>query len=327
IEAWSFDGSQTVKSPMTRVFVNNPGGRTERQLPAQSDEQLGLNEPALATPATAPERVESTLRLPERIEGWLAAESRLSQPLAELPAHKPAPPARSAPQEAYRATEPLRAPAESYRVAEATVQPSGAERLSAPPVEPAPSEMGMLATPVHRASGWGGSAMSLRSSDTAPRMRGQKLAAPPQVALAPSAPAARSSARASWLPITFGTRLPAGITRYEVLLDARPVPFDVAPRVQNGIPLVAVRQIAEQAGGKVRWDHQQKVATIELAGRTLTLDVRANRATLNGATLPLETPLQIIDGRVMVPASMLGDALNAELAFDPSARQLHLSTR
>ena len=48
LEAWSFNGTQTFRTPATSVFVNNPGGRTERQLPAQSDEQVGWNEAQLA---------------------------------------------------------------------------------------------------------------------------------------------------------------------------------------------------------------------------------------------------------------------------------------
>lgn len=343
LEAWSFDGSQTFKSPITRVFVNNPGGRTERQLPAQSDEQVGLNEPALATPAAESGRTDATLRAPERMDGQMAAESRLSRPPAEsaplakvaepareaTPRTSPPPSSASAPQEAHFVATPIAAPTASYRIAQAEAQPSRTHRLSPPPVEPAPpTETNILATLALGGSRSGEGAASLRSSDAPPHMRGQKLAAP-QIALAPAspAPAAHPTPKATLLPITFGTRLPAGVTRYEVLFDARPVSFDVAPRVQNGIPLVAIRQIAEQAGGKVRWDNHQKVATVELAGRTLTLDVRANRVLLNGETLPTETPLQIVDGRVMAPASLLGKALNAELAFDPSARQLHINTR
>jgi hypothetical protein len=159
-------------------------------------------------------------------------------------------------------------------------------------------------------------------------MRGQKLAAP-QIALAPtrSAAAARPAARSAWLPITFGTRLPSGITSFEVLVDARPVSFDVAPRVQQGVPVVAIRHIIEEVGGKVRWDNQQKVATVELNGRTLTLDLRANRVQLDGVVVSTETALQIVNGRVMAPVSLLGKVLNAQLAFETDTHQLHINTQ
>jgi hypothetical protein len=327
LEAWSFDGNQTFKSPATRVFVNNPGGRTEREVPSQSDEQVGLNEPTLAAPPTPTAQPEARWRKTESIEGQMMTSGRLSLPPQEsapAPAEsQPAPESPSTPPaEAHRATMPMPTPASPYRVAHVEAQPSHAERLSSPPAESTPpAEIALSTTPTLGAN-------RLRVSGTAPQMRGQKLSTP-QIALAPatSTPTPRTPTRANWLPITFGTRLPAHIARYEVLLDARPIAFDVVPRVQDGIPMVAIRHVVEQVGGTLHWDNQRKVATIELAGRTLTLDVRANRARLEGKPVPTEIPLQIANGRVMVPASLLGAFLNAELAFDTATCQLHINTR
>ena len=345
LEAWSFDGNQTFKSPVTRVFVNNPGGRTEREVPPQSDEQVGLNEPTLAAPPTPTAQPEAKWREMEALAGQMVAGGRLSlprrEPTSETPRTTPVPkvppstpvpevsrptPApeapRTSPAEAHRATMPMPTPASPYRVAQVDAQPSHAERLSPPPAESVPPAETVLSTVPTLG------AKHLRVSGTATQMRGQKLSTP-QIALAPatSTPASRATTRASWLPISFGTRLPDHIARYEVLLDARPIAFDVAPRVQDGIPMVAIRHVVEQVGGRLRWDNQRKVATIELDGRTLTLDVRANRAMLEGKPVPTETPLRIANGRVMVPASLLGAFLNAELAFDTATCQLHINTR
>ncbi len=319
IEAWSFDGTQTFKSPPTRVLVKNPGGRTERQLPAQSDEQVGLNEPTLALPAPAPASSTGSLRTPEAVMGQALVESRLSRPPATADSEPRASRPMAPPQDALTITTPLQPPSASYRAARTEAQPGDASRLSVPPVESAPPvATGVPTEPMAAQS-------QLRSVQGTPRMRGQKLATP-SIALAP-APAVRAPARTSWLTLTPGTRLPATITHCEVLLDARPVVFDVAPRVQNGIPLIAVRQVFEQAGGKLSWDNQRKVATIELAGKQLVLDVRANRAVLNGEAVPLDASLQIVNGRILVPASLLGKALNADLAFDMEQLLLHINTR
>jgi hypothetical protein len=327
LEAWSFDGNQTFKSPATRVFVNNPGGRTEREVPPQSDEQVGLNEPTLAAPPTPTAQPELNWRKTEAIEGQMMTSGRLSLPPQESApapaASRPAPESLpTPPAEAHRATMPVQTPVPAYRATQAVAQPSRAERLTPPPAESTPPAETVLSTVPTLG------VKHMRVSGTAPQMRGQKLSTP-QIALAPatSTPAPRATTRASWLPITFGTRLPAHIARYEVLLDARPIAFDVAPRLQDGIPMVAIRHVVEQVGGTLRWDNQRKVATIELLGRTLTLDVRANRAMLEGKPVPTEIPLQIANGRVMVPASLLGTLLNAELAFDATTHQLHINTR
>jgi hypothetical protein len=329
LEAWSFDGNQTFKSPATRVFVNNPGGRTDRVAPPQSDEQVGLNEPTLAAPATPTAQPEGKWRGMDAIEGQMRVGGRLSQPRqSPAPAPKSLPSlsapkvSRPAPAEARRARMPVRAPASAYRVAQVQAQLSRADRLSPLPAAPTPpTEIVLPTAPTLGAN-------RLRMSGLAPQMRGQKLSIP-RIALAPAtaASATRAPARVNWLPITFGTRLPAHIAHYEVRLDARPVSFDVAPRVQEGVPVVAIRHIVEQAGGTLRWDHLRKVATIELMGRTLTLDVRANRAMLEGEPVQTEIPLQIVNGRVMVPASLLGTLLNAELAFEVATHRLHINTR
>jgi hypothetical protein len=327
IEVWSFDGTQTFRSPIMRVLVNNPGGRTERQLPPQSEEQVGLNEPALAAAASEDAGNPSALwRASEGASAQWAEANRLSRPALAptMPEETPSAP----PQEAHRAVEPMSAPRVAYRTAQAPTQPSDAHRLSVPESEATPTPTEPPATTLLPTSELPESRHALRGGNASPAMRGQKLTAP-QIALAPtrSAPAARPAARSAWLPITFGTRLPNGITSFEVLVDARPVSFDVAPRVQQGVPVVAIRHIIEEVGGKVRWDNQQKVATVELNGHTLTLDLRANRVQLDGVVVSTETALQIVNGRVMAPVSLLGKVLNAQLAFETDTHQLHINTQ
>ncbi|MCS6918634.1 MAG: stalk domain-containing protein [Fimbriimonadales bacterium] len=295
IEVWSYDGNQTLKTPPMRVYVNNPGGRTERQAVAEQALPEGIaaeSEPTLAEPA---------LRPAENAEARLSESARLSAPetpeleLAETPE----------PTVAMETAEP--APAAELSVqAEARLSDA---RTVAPLEEP--NALTVATTPARAPE-------HLRIAQAEPQMRGQKLRAP-QVALAAAPSATRTAA---WLSLERGTRLPAGATQFEVALDGMLLSFDVAPQVDDGIALLPIRPLLESLGARLRWDNQAKTATIELGERRIVLRVRENEILADGAPVPADAPLRIHKGRVLVPASALRELLNAEVAFDGTARHL-----
>ncbi|MFN3690682.1 MAG: Ig-like domain-containing protein, partial [Fimbriimonadales bacterium] len=179
IEVWSYDGNQTLKTPPMRVYVNNPGGRTERQ----QTEQATVAEPNTAAVETAPILSESAVRIAVAPETRVSESARLSVPAAPV----------SEPIEQRQSVE-IAPSAPAPSTVEARLSPN---RLSAPqeaprlhPVHNAPIQV------VHLA----------RATGAAPQMRGQKLSAP-QVAYAPAAN--------PWLVIERGTRLPASVTHLE----------------------------------------------------------------------------------------------------------------
>ncbi|MEN3002664.1 MAG: stalk domain-containing protein [Armatimonadota bacterium] len=328
IEVWSFDGHQTFKSPVTRVFVNNPGGRTERVAPTPPAKAAEMNAPRAAAPSGETARSTSAPRL--SAEGKTPAES-LNRPAVSPPPEPHLSAGREMRLALSNRPEPRHLQAAPV-IAESRSVPPGAPRIELPAASPrrTTTREPHRQTDSHHARFAVSMVLpfaegNLRSSEVLPRMRGQKLDTPQvQLAVAPAASPARPTVKATWHPITFGTRLPAGITHFEVLLDTRRVSFDVAPRVQNGIPLVAIRHVFEQAGGELRWDNQRKVATVVLDEQVITFDVRGNRVQLNGRVIPTDAPLQIVNGRVMVSAVLFAKALNAHVAFDPVNRHLHI---
>jgi len=171
-------------------------------------------------------------------------------------------------------------------------------------------------------------ARELRGVQAEPQMRGQKLRVP-QLALAPNAPApSRTAPRKenTLVRLEYGVRLPAGVSRFDVVVDATPIVFDVAPIVENGVALIPVRHVLEHLGARLRWDNQTKTATLQVGGRTAVLRVRENAAQLDGAPLPLEARLRIVRGRVLLPASALREILNAELLYDGATGQVVINT-
>lgn len=312
LEVWVFDGRQTFKTPPTRVFVNNPGGRTERQMePEASGEMVEPVEPAVVAVESSPSAELSGLRTGEIAGSTTPLELRLSTPVNEATRPEPVAPALSL------ALVPAETNSAAWRTAPGAGQPYFEARFTVPE---SPPSMTFTPSPV---SQW---KPSWRMAKAEPQMRGQKLTVPPVVASAPE-PAAPTAYESAVLLFRHGTRLPSTIRAFELVWNGRVIVPDVAPRVESGIPLVTVRHALESAGALIRWDNQLKQATIVLGDKTLTLDVRANRATLNDAPLALEAPLQIINGRVIVPATLLGEVLNADMIFDLTTHQLILTPR
>ncbi len=318
LEAQVFDGVRTFRTPLTRVRVNNPGGRTERQTqdetelptqPMQSDAQVGLNEPLLSMAQSPMMLAYGNLRTSPFSEGRPVDESRLSIPSSRAELSPSASPAPSVPQPASpapRTSEPSPTLAPNRSIMPEVVEEPNVVSSSSPlTVEEA----------------------SLRASEAEPMMRGQKLQKP-QIASAPApTPTAKSApTEKSWIPLELGARLPAGVETFEVALDASLITFDVAPQVEDGIPLVALRHVLEQAGGTLRWDNLAKLATAELSERIVQVDVRNNRILLNGELVEAEGTVRIVRGRVLVPASVFSALLNAEVAYDMQEGQVVIST-
>lgn len=311
IEVWSYDGNQTLRTPPVRVYVNNPGGRTERQ----NNSEAEATEPATTVAESTPTRAGDALTPPPA--GRLSEEARLRAP--EVSAEPATPP--------VQANEDARASAVASAPTEPPPRPAtntATSRLSSSrPQKPygEPDTRAVEATPAQANRQW-------RAVEIEPHMRGQKLRMP-QVARAETAapkPAATTPERAAWLSIERGTRLPAGTAHFEVVLDATILSFDVAPQVERGVPLLPARQVLEHLGAQLRWDNQRKIAYATLNGREIALQVRENRILVDGAPITPEVPLRITRGRVLLPASALREVLDAEVAYDSTAGQLIIST-
>lgn len=297
IEVWSYDGNQTLKTPPMRVYVNNPGGRTERQIEAELPEGVVVeSEPVFAEP---------TLRDARAAETRLSENVRLSAP--ETPKLVPA----ETPEPAV-ATEIVElAPAAKRNTPAAALL---LENRAVMPQEE-PNALATATTPTRMPE-------RTQVAKAEPQMRGQKLRVP-QIALAPAPSTTRTT---TWLSIERGTRLPAGITQFEVALDAMLMSFDVTPQVENGVALLPIRPLLEALGARLRWDNQTKTATIRLGERQVVLHVRKNEILVDGTPVPADASLRIHKGRVMVPASALREMLNAEVAFDSATQQLVINT-
>lgn len=289
LEAWSFDRSQiTRKSTAVRVFVNNPGGRTERPEP-----KVG---PPTAPAKPAPAKAEPVKTTPAKAEPAKTAPAKVEPPKTAPAKVEPAKPAPAKAMPKVEPAKPAPAKAEPVKPAKAAPVPVLIPILGDPMMEPLVGGLMGLRAPVIVYSEVGGFRVTTPKTPVAPK----------------AAPAKAAPAKVT---VDKGTRIEkAG--PYAISLGGKKVEFDVAPRVENGIPLTPFRHLFQAAGGEVDWDHFNKICAAKGIGNEVVIKIGDLYATVNGKTYQLEVASFIEKGRTIVPLSFVSEALNFEISYD-----------
>ena len=81
----------------------------------------------------------------------------------------------------------------------------------------------------------------------------------------------------------------------------------------------------------IYWDEQTKTASIKSSGwrgeRELKFQSDSNTAAINGEKITLAVPVQIVNGRTMVPASAIAEGLDLAVTWDEKTQSLSLQER
>jgi len=131
---------------------------------------------------------------------------------------------------------------------------------------------------------------------------------------------------AGLLAITRGQRL-SGITTFNVLLNNRFVEFDVAPRVDGGVPMTPFRHLIEKAGGSVDWTNDDKAVSASAEGANVWFKVGDKNAKVNDSLVSLELAPYVDRGRTIVPLSFISDVLKVNIQFDPTTGHVLITNK
>lgn len=102
------------------------------------------------------------------------------------------------------------------------------------------------------------------------------------------------------------------------------VEFDVNPYIKNQSVLIPIRGVASLFGSRIQWDNNTQTAIIQKDGVMLSLAKGENIAYLNGEQVFLDVPLEIKDGRLMVPLRFVGESLSLEVNWDQQSRTVSI---
>ncbi|MEQ1822483.1 MAG: stalk domain-containing protein [Fimbriimonadaceae bacterium] len=273
VEAWVVDGDgNTFKTRKVKVFVNNPGGRTNRPIdPAvkpdpSTTKPLGVKtpDPSVATTVTTPSTtVAPTVSAPVAVNNVSGATSSSA-------AFKPVTVGDTAIAMGQRNVAPGTT---------TTVVPAGGARTPRTVVSVKPNGP----TNLVKAAGTG------------------------------------------IISVTKGTRLP-DMAPLNIMMNSKPINFDVAPRVQNGIPLTPFRHLFEANGGKVDWEQTTKEISASGDGRDIWLKIGNRVGRVNKIDVDLEIAPFIERGRTIVPLSFIQQGLNVNVEYDPATGHVFITS-
>jgi len=117
---------------------------------------------------------------------------------------------------------------------------------------------------------------------------------------------------------------PNNSTGIRVLVDGRPVAFDVAPYDKDGRTMVPVRNLAKALGCEVTWTKPDQV-TICREDISITMYVDRQMYTVNGVEKQCEVPPFIKDGViVMVPLRTVAEELGYRVKYDEVSKTIFI---
>ena len=90
----------------------------------------------------------------------------------------------------------------------------------------------------------------------------------------------------------------------------------VVPTVINDRTLVPLRFISESFGAQVGWDEATQTATVVLDGKSVSAIIGSNALTVDGQSVPLDVPAQVINDRTMLPLRAMAESLGKTVFWD-----------
>ncbi len=118
-----------------------------------------------------------------------------------------------------------------------------------------------------------------------------------------------------------------GSTNYTVMEDNVSIEktMDVAPYLKDGrtfLPLRYVANALDVDDDNIVWDPVSRAVTIFKGDRIAQVTIDDKTMLVNGVTINMDVAPEITDGRTMLPIRWMGQALGANIDWDPEARSV-----
>lgn len=110
----------------------------------------------------------------------------------------------------------------------------------------------------------------------------------------------------------------------EAMVNGTPVSLEVPAQVVNGRTLVPLSFLTDQMKVPAQWDAANRQIIIGDDG-AIILTIDAATAEVDGETVALEAPAQIVNGRTLVPLGFIASAMGAETAWDADTKSVHVT--
>ncbi|MEP0766007.1 MAG: copper amine oxidase N-terminal domain-containing protein [Fimbriimonadia bacterium] len=325
VEAWAYDEElNTYKSVPIQIYVNNPGGRTERV-----GEQQRLADPTLGGTGDDGDLLAGSSGLKSAGAGDTIASDAgaaitrpgdvqnlrhglVSNPDSFVPVAPGAPAKEIALADARVSGQRLVTPPAPNAIA--VKQPTTADtpqtveqsrQTSMPPAKTGTQDGGKVsANPDHT---------PLVAVASKPVALGATTVTTSVRATPPPAPSAAAAAK------------PSGA--FSIFFDGQEIHFDVSPRTVEGVPVAPFRHLFAHGGGEVGWDNATKTMSADRIGTRIRIRIGDMFATVNDSRVRMERAAFLDAGRTLVPLSFVRQALNVEVEYDPATGHVLITSK
>ena len=95
---------------------------------------------------------------------------------------------------------------------------------------------------------------------------------------------------------------------------------------KNSRTMIPIRFVSEQLGAKVEWNKQTQEVVVSQADKIIKLKIGEKQVSLNGTVKQLDTAAVVKEGRTYVPLRFVGEALGAQVQWDPKGRTAYINS-
>lgn len=110
-----------------------------------------------------------------------------------------------------------------------------------------------------------------------------------------------------------------------VKVNGEQLNFDVPPVITQGRTMVPVRTIFEKLGAEVNWNPVNKTIRAVKGNSAILLTIGSSTAYVNGKTVTLDAPAQIIQNRTLVPLRFISESFGADVNWNPNLQLVKIA--
>jgi len=112
-----------------------------------------------------------------------------------------------------------------------------------------------------------------------------------------------------------------------VFVNGQSVQFEgTRPMMMGDHIMVPLRGIFEKMGANVDWRSQDQMVMAQRGQTRVELRINSSEALINGNTVPVQYPAQVIGGSTMVPIRFISESLGAYVDWDETAGAVNITT-
>jgi len=112
----------------------------------------------------------------------------------------------------------------------------------------------------------------------------------------------------------------------DVLLDGRPLTFEVPPRTINDRIMVPLREIFQALGAAVDWNADTQTVMATKDGVVVVLTIGSTSPTVNGSNVAIDQPGVVINGRTLAPLRFVAEAFGGTVDWNGATRTANISS-